>query len=134
MVKRDIKKALGSSLKAEEAAVKNRFELAEAFLGNRNLKESENLNNEETNPNNSTSAAPDAPLAEKVIRDSFTMPTEDYQLITIIRERCLKQGIVLNKSETLRAGLLTLFSLPDAELIEAVNSVKKVKSGRPKFI
>jgi hypothetical protein len=59
------------------------------------------------------------------------MPSEDYQLITVIREKCLKQGISITKSETLRAGLLALLNLSAEEFGETVNSVKKVKPGRP---
>jgi|FLYL01.1.fsa_nt_gi hypothetical protein len=69
--------------------------------------------------------------AEKVIRDSFTMPLRDYRKITQLREKCLKAGINMTKSEILRAGLHALEGLSLERLREVVQSVEKVKTGRP---
>jgi hypothetical protein len=116
MAKRDMKKALGASLKAEEQSVKSRFEKAEAALS-RKVKSSA-----------SSELAADF---DKVIRDSFTMPSSDYDLISVIRERCLGGRVSLTKSEVLRAGLLALQAMPDKELLKAARNVTKVKTGRP---
>lgn len=114
MARKDMKKALGASLKAEERAVKDRFERAETALAK-------------------TEAAPKASGngAEKVIRDSFTMPAVDYGLINRIKDRCLRKGIVANKSEIVRAGLAALDAMSDATLTESVKKVPKIKTGRP---
>lgn len=66
-----------------------------------------------------------------VIRDSFTMPVADYELIGALKQRCLGLGIAVKKSELLRAGLATLQRLPDESLAQVVAAVESVKTGRP---
>jgi|SRR6516165_9860480 hypothetical protein len=68
---------------------------------------------------------------EKVIRDSFTMPRGDYELIGALKERCIGLGIAKSKSELLRAGLAALHQMPDDGLTRVVMAVKSVKTGRP---
>jgi hypothetical protein len=114
MPRKDMKKALGASLKAEEQAVKSRFERAETALSGKGAANSGHSDN-----------------ASKVIRDSFTMPSVDYELIPAIKTRCLKAGVSVNKSEILRAGLNALESMSDKELLKVVNGLVKVKPGRP---
>ncbi len=68
----------------------------------------------------------------KVVRDSFTMPRNEYQKIADIKATCLKAGMQVKKSEVLRAGLqaLSAFSLP--QLKSALNKLDKIVTGRPK--
>ena len=68
---------------------------------------------------------------DKVIRDSFTMPAADYELIGVLKQRCIELGIVMKKSELLRAGLAALQRLPDDGLARIVTAVENVKTGRP---
>ena len=68
---------------------------------------------------------------EKVIRDSFTMPTGDYELIGVLKQRCIGLGIAIKKSELLRAGLAAINRLPDRQLTDVVMAVDSVKTGRP---
>jgi hypothetical protein len=67
----------------------------------------------------------------KVIRDSFTMPVADHELIGVLKKRCIGLGIAIKKSELLRAGLASLQQLPDASLAQVVAAVESVKTGRP---
>jgi hypothetical protein len=67
----------------------------------------------------------------KVIRDSFTMPLADYELIGVLKKRCIGLGVAIRKSELLRAGLAALDRLPDASLAQVVAAVESVKTGRP---
>jgi len=67
----------------------------------------------------------------KVVRDSFTMPLADYDLIGVLKQRCLALGIAMKKSELLRAGLAVLSRLPDQDLAQVVAAVESVKTGRP---
>jgi len=67
----------------------------------------------------------------KVIRDSFTMPLADYELIGFLKRRCIGLGIAMKKSELLRAGLAALDRLPDQDLAQVVAAVESVKTGRP---
>jgi len=78
-------------------------------------------------------ATPASSLGEpgKVIRDSFTMPLADYELIGALKQRCIGLGVAMKKSELLRAGLAALTGLPDERLVEIVAAVESVKTGRP---
>jgi hypothetical protein len=120
MAKGSIKSRLGASMKAETESVRSRFERADAVMG------------KPDKPARATAAiatAPDVPA--KVIRDSFTMPSEDYDLIAAVKQRCLKAGVSVTKSEVLRAGLNALNAMPDKDLKAVVESLSKVKTGRP---
>ncbi|HEU0186646.1 MAG TPA: hypothetical protein VFR06_02010, partial [Gallionellaceae bacterium] len=55
----------------------------------------------------------------KVVRDSFTMPKNDYDLIAELKQRCQKQDMHVKKSELLRAGLQALSKLSPAQLKHA---------------
>ena len=121
MPTRDRKAALGSSMKAEEAAVKSRFERAETVLARNEI------------------ASLGAPLPHrngvleeepKVKRDSFTMPLPEYELIGALQKRCLQAQTRASKSEILRAGLMALSLMTEAELAEIVDRLPKVKTGR----
>jgi hypothetical protein len=68
---------------------------------------------------------------EKVVRDTFTMPREDYEQLAVLKQRCLDAGLAVKKSELLRAGLLLLASEPTKRLLAAVKAVEPVKTGRP---
>jgi len=68
---------------------------------------------------------------EKVVRDSFTMPQDEYQKIAAIKESCLKAGLPVKKSEVLRAGLKALGKMNTAQLKRAISGLEKIKTGRP---
>jgi hypothetical protein len=114
LARKDMRKALGASLKAEEQAVRSRFQKADAAL-----------------EKGRAPAAPSADGEGKVIRDSFTMPAPDYDLIAKIKKRCLKGETSVTKSEILRAGLLALDSMSDGALLKTFGNLSKVKTGRP---
>jgi hypothetical protein len=113
-----MKSALKGSLLMEEQTVKDRFEKAETLLGEKlATKISKKESNEEK---------------VKVVRDSFTMPQTDYDLITLLKKRSLQSGIEINKSEILRAGLSALNQMTDIEFSDKIKTVEKIKTGRPK--
>lgn len=68
---------------------------------------------------------------DKVIRDSFTMPRNDYDKIGELKKRLQHLGLAAKKSELLRAGLHALEQLSDAQLKQRVEGVEKIKTGRP---
>ena len=70
--------------------------------------------------------------ATRVVRDSFTMPQDDYALIAEITTACLKMGIPMTKGEVLRAGLQVLSAMTETQLRKAALRVDKIKTGRPK--
>ena len=67
----------------------------------------------------------------KVVRDSFTMPQNEYARIAEIKRICLKAGMHVKKSEVLRAGLILLAELDPGQLKRALASLEKIKTGRP---
>ncbi len=68
----------------------------------------------------------------KVVRDSFTMPQADYDLIAALKQKAQKDGLHAKKSELLRAGLQLLSKLSAAQLKRAVAGLEKIKTGRPR--
>src|ERR1039457_3231814 len=51
------------------------------------------------------------PAGDKVIRASFTMPQSDYAKTAELKQRCLKAGVQVKKSELVRVGLHALSKL-----------------------
>ena len=68
----------------------------------------------------------------KLVRDSFTMPREDFDLIAQLKARALDFKRPAKKSELLRAGLQVLATLPDVQLHAALDALRPLKAGRPK--
>ncbi|MCK9202287.1 MAG: hypothetical protein WA056_06490 [Gallionella sp.] len=68
----------------------------------------------------------------KVVRDSFTMPQNEYLKIAEIKEAALQAGVPVKKSEVLRAGLKALVAMSPAQLKRALAGLEKIKTGRPK--
>jgi hypothetical protein len=68
----------------------------------------------------------------KIVRDSFTMPQTDYAIIAELKQKALKAGEHIKKSELLRAGLHELSKLNSAQLKKTVSGLEKIKTGRPK--
>ncbi len=73
----------------------------------------------------------DKPKKIKMIRDSFTMPENDYVKLGDLKKKCLQAGVHVKKSELIRAGLLSLSKLTDASLLKAIEQVEVIKTGRP---
>lgn len=68
----------------------------------------------------------------KLVRDSFTMPREDFELIAQLKARALDFKRPAKKSELLRAGLQALSALTDVQLHAALETLRPLKAGRPK--
>jgi hypothetical protein len=79
-------------------------------------------------------AAPPAPplKKDKLVRDSFTLPREDFELIAALKDRALDFKRPTKKSELLRAGLQALAKLEPAALRAALEALRPLKAGRPK--
>ena len=67
----------------------------------------------------------------KLVRDSFTIPKDEYAAIEALKIRAMTQGLAIKKSELLRAGLMALTGMSDAELKAALVAVPTLKTGRP---
>ncbi len=68
----------------------------------------------------------------KLVRDSFTMPADEYAVIAALKQRALSSAHPAKKSELLRAGIKLLSGLGDAALVELLTSLPTIKTGRPK--
>jgi hypothetical protein len=83
-------------------------------------------------------AAPPAPAQAvakpigKLVRDSFTMPQQDFDLIDGLKKRALAFQRPTKKSELLRAGLQVLAHLDSAQLKRTLEALAPIKTGRPK--
>lgn len=67
----------------------------------------------------------------KLVRDSFTIPKNEYLAIDTLKTRAIALGSSVKKSELLRAGLLALQSMTDPQFKLAIAAVPQLKTGRP---
>lgn len=70
------------------------------------------------------------PTAERVVRDSFSMPADDHSIIREIRDRLLGNRVAATKAEVLRAGLHALKAMDDKAIMRIVEQLEKTKPGR----
>ncbi len=70
----------------------------------------------------------------KLVRDSFTMPRDDFDLIAQLKTRALEFKRPTKKSELLRAGLQQLASMDEGKLRAALAALRPLKVGRPKKV
>ena len=117
MAPKDLKAALTASLHAEHQAVQARLAKADAYF-----------QTQEAHPGH---AAAPTPAPEKVRRDGFTMPADDYALIAQLQAGGLQEGVVVSKSAVLRAGLHALKAMSPDELRQVFAALEKIKPGRP---
>lgn len=78
-----------------------------------------------------TSAAVQKPKKNKLVRDSFTIPKNEYSNIESLKQKSALLGSPAKKSELLRAGIQLLTTLSDAQLRKALAQIPTVKTGRP---
>jgi hypothetical protein len=75
----------------------------------------------------------DRPKARKpkLIRDSFTMPEDEYRLLGEIKKNCMRDGFEVKKSQLLRIGVALIREVSPAELKKKLAALVPVKTGRP---
>lgn len=67
----------------------------------------------------------------KLVRDSFSIPKDEFAAIDALKTRAIALGTSVKKSELLRAGLMALQGLGDAAFKAALAAVPTLKTGRP---
>ena len=77
-------------------------------------------------------ASADKDVKTKLVRDSFTIPKNEYAALDALKTRALQLGLAAKKSELLRAGLHALAGLSPQALARALDALAPVKAGRPK--
>lgn len=73
-----------------------------------------------------------AATKQKLIRDSFTIPKSEFEVLSGLKQRAATLVRPTKKSELLRAGIALLSRLPDKSFLAALSSVPSLKTGRPK--
>ena len=68
----------------------------------------------------------------KLVRDSFTIPKDEYQVLDALKARALGLEQHVRKSELLRAGIRALNAMNDRAFLAAIDAVPTLKTGRPK--
>ena len=73
-----------------------------------------------------------AKTKQKVVRDSFTFPKDDYDKLLALKQRAVALARPAKKGELIRAGIAWLTALDDPAFLAAISAVPSVKTGRPK--
>lgn len=68
----------------------------------------------------------------KLVRDSFTMPEDEYAALGEMKKACLKAGVAVKKSELLRVAVSLLRTMEMPQLQQALDGLAPVKAGRPR--
>jgi hypothetical protein len=78
-----------------------------------------------------SAALPDKPRKPKLVRDSFTIPKDEYAILDQLKQRAAKSGAPAKKSEILRGGIKALASMSETAFVTAMRAVPPIKTGRP---
>src|SRR5471032_3280714 len=70
--------------------------------------------------------------SDKLVRDSFTMPEQEYAVLGQVKKSCLKAGFEIKKSELLRIGVALISQIDLATLQNVLAALPQLKTGRPK--
>ena len=65
----------------------------------------------------------------KLVRDRFSFPKAEYAVLDSLKDRAVKAGKAVKKSELLRAGLKALAALPDLAFRTALDALPARKRG-----
>jgi len=65
------------------------------------------------------------------VRDSFTIPKLEYLKLEELKQRSVTLGNAIKKSELIRAGIMALATMSDANFLKATKAVPAIKTGRP---
>ena len=74
---------------------------------------------------------PDKPKKPKLVRDSFTIPKNEFTVLQGLKQRAGRSGTAAKKSEILRAGIKALAAMNDSAFAAALGAVPTIKTGRP---
>jgi hypothetical protein len=69
---------------------------------------------------------------QKLVRDSFTLPESDHDLIKQCKKVAIAAGRETKKSEVIRAAIRAFSSLPSTAQLAAYASLQSIAVGRPK--
>ncbi len=72
------------------------------------------------------------PKKPKLVRDSFTMPEQEYAVLGEVKKICHAGGMDIKKSELLRIGIAQLAAMGLKKLKTAQAALTPLRAGRPK--
>jgi len=72
------------------------------------------------------------PRKAKLVRDSFTMPETEYEVLSQVKKACIAAGVEVKKSQLLRIGLVLLKKTDVNALKTLIAGLEPLKAGRPK--
>jgi hypothetical protein len=72
------------------------------------------------------------PKKPKLVRDSFTMPEQEYAVLGQVKKICHAGGLDIKKSELLRIGIAQLAAMGLKKLKTAQAALTPLRAGRPK--
>jgi hypothetical protein len=79
----------------------------------------------------SKAIAPAKEKKAKLVRDSFTIPKDEYGVLGELKHRAGKLSMPIKKSELLRAGIKALTAMSDSAFLAVLKTVPTIKTGRP---
>lgn len=129
MSTKSLKSQLTNTIKDADSDLKKRIEQAESVLTNK----SEKVNKkdpitEENTPIPNIAVSKNTSI--KVVKENYTMPDFDYDLLESLRKRIASTGHILSKSETVRVALHALSKMTDLDLSNIATTIVKLKPGR----
>lgn len=71
-------------------------------------------------------------VKSKLVRDSFTIPKTEYQVLELLKLRAINLKRPAKKGELLRAGIALLHTLSEPAFLAALNAIPSLQTGRPK--
>jgi catalase len=126
------KTALSETIQAEENKVKAKQPAVAAKMATRKLSQAKPASDAKSVKK---AAAPKKNEKQshkkKNVRDSFSMPENEYTVLSEIKKKCLANGIAVKKSELLRVGLKSLGEMSLATLKKQLSKLDEIKVGRP---
>ena len=132
MPKKSFTGKLHKTIEQQDQTLQDRFTAADSLLLNSPKEELKKhaATSADKPPTKKATITPAFRDGDLVVRDTFSMPVGDYELIDTLKGKALKQMMTVTKSELVRAGLLLLDSLDGKDLKLALIKVEKVKTGR----
>jgi hypothetical protein len=71
------------------------------------------------------------PKKQKLVRDSFTMPEQEYETLAEMKKNGIKAGVCEKKSELLRVAVSLVRKMDVPQVQQALTGLTPVKAGRP---
>lgn len=118
MTRKNFEAKLGASIKAQDAAVIERFDEADSLLSKL------------PKPGDSTSQQPPAQLKIEITRGSFSMTKTDYEIIRLLQVTAAQQGVLSTASEVVRAALDAVAGYDGPAIVQALAKLPRLRPGK----